>query len=525
MKRTAALVAGLSALVVTAVPAASAQETPDRVRVVHVTVDSLHPSQVGPQTPVLQGLKADGTWYEQSRAVMASETLPNHVAMGTGTYPEVNGIPGNGGRAQIGDTAEADPDLGQPELLQADSVTRTIERVCPDLRTVTVFSKEYVHRIFAADGADSDFPQSTFNIPGSGHAPDTSTVGYLLQDLAQADPDYVFANLGDVDRAGHIDTTGATGVPLTQLAALEQTDELIGTLVAELQARGLWEETVLIINSDHSMDWSVAADPSVAVDVGGALEADPATAGRFFVAENGGAALVYLTDPSAADADEVLQAARGVITGLDGVDEALYREPNPLDPGHDLDTVHPAWRLGTPRVGELFVTVQPGFKVGTVSSNPVPGNHGHTIARHNTMLITGGWDGLNAPRSIAPSDPDAVDTVHFDDTEALPEQAENVDVAPTIGWLLGVPDPRAPLEEDELPQWQGRVLSEAFARQPAPVCVQAAGDGGAAPAPSPEPAPEDADTPVLPTTGGGLAIGGVLAAVAVGLGGRRRRRR
>ncbi len=522
MKRTVAVVVGLAALVVTSVPAATAQQAPDRVRVVHLVIDSLHPSQVGPQTPVLAQLKASGTWYEQSRAVMASETLPNHVAMATGAYPGTNGIPGNGGRAAAGDTTEADPDLGQPGLLQADSLTRTIERVCPDLRTVTVFSKAYVHRIFAEDGADSDFPQEQFNIPVSDHAPDASTVGYILQDLAQAAPDYLFANLGDVDRAGHVDETGATGVPVTQLAALEQTDKLVGSIVAELQAQGLWEDTVLIINSDHSMDWSVSVDPAAAVDVAGALEADPATSGRFFVSENGGAALVYLLDPAAADADEVLAAARSALVGLDGVDEALYREPNPLDPGNDLPTVHPAWQLDTPRAGELFVTVTPGHKVGTPTSNPIPGNHGHALTRHNTMLVTGGWDGLAAPTSVAPSDPAAVDTVHFDDTLALPEQSENVDVAPTIGWLLGVPDPRAPLAEDEQPQWQGRVLDEAFARQPDPVCVEAAGGGVA---PVPPPAADVPATPALPTTGGGLALAGVAALAASGLSGRRRSRR
>jgi hypothetical protein len=492
---------------------------------VHLVVDALHPSQVGAATPVLEGLKQDGVWYEQARAVMASETLPNHVAMATGAYPEVNGIPGNTGRAAVGDAAAAEPDLGQPTLLQADSLTTTIERVCPDLRTVTVFSKEYVHRIFADDGADADFPQERFNIPGSGHAPDSATVAYILDELAEHEPDYLFASLGDVDRAGHIDATGAAGVPAEQQAALEQTDRLIGTIVTELQGRDLWDDTVLMITSDHAMDFSVPVDAGAAVDLAGALEADAATTGRFFVSENGGAGLVYLLDPSAADADVALVAAREVLTGLAGVDEVLYREPNPGDPGHDVDTVHPAWRLGTPRAGELFVTVEPGHKVGTPTSNPLPGNHGHAITRHSTMLVTGGWDGVAAPVSVAASDPAAVDTVHYDDTEALPEQSENVDVAPTIGWLLGVPDPRAPLAAGEVAQWQGRVLDEAFARRPTPVCVSASGGQPPTHTP-PDGDPPSAPAPPLAATGGGLALAGVLTAAAVLLhrgGGRRRR--
>lgn len=520
MKRTAVLVAALSAVVAAAsLPAVAAPDGPDRVRVVHLVVDGLHPAQVGPHTPTLAALRADGTWYEQARAVMAAETLPNHVAMATGTYPAFNGIPGNTGRVAVGDTDEED--LGRPELLRADSVTRTIERTCPDLHTVTVFSKSYVHRIFAEDGADRDFPQERFNIPYSGHALDATTVAYIQQQLVEQAPDYLFANLGDVDRAGHIDATGASGVAAEQLAALEQTDALVGSVVDELRRQGLWEETVLVVSSDHSMDWVVAVDRSAAVDLAALLEADAATAGRFFVSENGGAGLVYLRDPAAPDADEALRAARAVLLDHPGVHEALYREANPLDPGHDLATVHPDWHLADPRAGELFVTVRPGYKVGSPTGNPLPGNHGHPVTRHSTMLVTGGWDGLAAPRSVAPSDPGAVDTVTYDDTRALPEQAESVDVAPTVGWLLGVPDPgRA--TAPRRPQWRGRVLSEAFDRRPAPVCVAAA---PGPPAPTPPPAAGGNPAPPLPTTGGGLAGAGLLLAAAVALHGRRPRHR
>lgn len=516
----------------------------DTVRVIHLTLDSLHPSQVGADTPVLASLKEQGVWYEQARGVMASETLPNHVAMATGTYPGRNGIPGNDGRAEVGDDQPADPDLGQPQLLQADSLITAIERSCPDLRTVQVFSKQYVHRIFATDPADAIFPQERFNIPGSGHAPDTATVGYLVDEIARNEPDHVFANLGDIDRSGHVDATGATDAAAEQRAVIAQTDTLLGMLVEELRGRGLWEDTVLVLSSDHSMDWSVAGDPAANVDVAGALEADPRTSGRFFVSNNGGAALVYLERPDARGAARLLVAAREVILGLDGVDEALYRVKNPRDRRHHLGLVHPDWQLhGTDRAGELFVTMRAGYRAGSVEDNPLPGNHGHAITRHITMLVTGGWDGLSTPRSIAPSDPGAVDERRLDDTAALPEQAEQVDLAPTFGWLLGVPDPG--VSAGGRPQWQGRVLREAFARRPEPACQPAANDEDERPgddAPGGPLAgagggPEEAGTVVagapvagapaegaLPSTGGG-ALTGAVGALVLGLATRIRRRR
>ena len=50
---------------------------------------------------------------------------------------------------------------------------------------------------------------------------------------------------------------------------------------------------------------------------------------------------------------------------------------------------------GTDRAGELFVHLEPGYKVSSPftegPSNPLPGNHGHAATRHIMMLVTGGW--------------------------------------------------------------------------------------------------------------------------------------
>lgn len=518
----AVLATALASLAASSVGALADEPDPSAgpVQVVHLVVDSLHPDEVGPDTPTLMALRARGTWYEQARSVMASETLPNHVAMATGTYPGRNGIPGNGGRAEPGDPAPSDPDLGRPELLQATSLTAAIEAACPELRTVTAFSKGYVFRVFAPDGADADLTQRELEVPGSGHIPDAVVGSWVVEQLAERAADHVFVNLGDVDRSGHVDPTGVSGVTAGgRRAVLQQTDAVVASVVEALRRDGSWDRTVLFITSDHSMDHRGTSPVELqGVDVQGALDSDPRTADRLFTSENGGAALVYLRDPAATDAAAVLAAAREVVLGLDGVDEALYRLPNDHDPGADLGTVHPDWHLaGTHRAGELFVTVRSGHVVGT---DPLPGNHGHAITRHITALVTGGWDGVVRGRSIAPSGP--VDQA--DDTAALPEQAEQVDWAPTAGWLLGVPDPGG-----ATPQWQGRVLTEAFvdATPPTPACVDA--DRGIAPAGPPASPPgrpgERGASAVragaLPATGGGAGVAGLLLAVGAAAGRRR----
>ena len=63
-----------------------------KLTVVVAVVDSLMPDEIGANTPNLSDLKANGTFYSESRAMFSAETIPNHVAMMTGVVPARNGI-------------------------------------------------------------------------------------------------------------------------------------------------------------------------------------------------------------------------------------------------------------------------------------------------------------------------------------------------------------------------------------------------------------------------------------------------
>lgn len=523
--------------------AAGAAATDDAgVKVLLVSIDALDPAELdevddsgNPLAPTLVSLRDQGTWWTQARGVMASETLPNHVAMATGTYPGTNGIPGNEGRLHPGDDTLADPDLGLPEAREATSLMVAIEDQCSDLRTVTSLSKEYVWRTFQDEG-DVVFPQPQFNIPESGHAPESATVPFILQQENEAPIDFLFANLGDHDRAGHIDTTGAVvdgpmsvtdGPRLVERAALVQVDSWIDALVTQLESNGEWERTVLLLVSDHSMNYTTSGDPQWNIDIGTTLEQVEADNGRdpgstFLFSPNGGAGFVYLIDPDDPDRAALLEQAHDTIAAMDGVEDTLYRLPNGFDPdGRVLATVHPDWNLHqTDRAGDIVVFAQERYRMGSVEENPIPGNHGHTSTRHITALVTGGWDGIVAGQVVEASDPGAVDEA--DDTVKLPEQAEQVDWAPTVGWLLGLEDPGT--AAGGAPQWQGRVLEDAFERRPGTLLCSGAsttpsGDdaGGGDPA-------ADGQGPggELAATGAGTALAGVLMLV-VALAVRRRR--
>ena len=66
--------------------------------------------------------------------------------------------------------------------------------------------------------------------------------------------------------------------------------------------------TVVIVLADHSMDWSV---PEHTISLTSVFETDPSLTGRFQIAQNGGADLVYWTGSSSAPNGTHTFCARG----------------------------------------------------------------------------------------------------------------------------------------------------------------------------------------------------------------------
>jgi hypothetical protein len=426
-----------------------ASADPQKLTVVVLVVDSLMPDELGqsfPYTPNLTLLRDSGTSYSHSRAVFSAETIPNHVAMMTGMMPEHSGIPGNSYWDRTGTPAARD--LSRPSELEAKTLFTRIHESCPGVRTAAALSKSYLYEIFSAcgySGSDcgiNDAPDRSFDpkadptfIPQSNHTPDQTTMREARGLLPDAD--FLFINLGDTDRVGHIDVTGNSGTPMARYAALMDTDVLVGQLLDDLDASGRWDSTVMLVVSDHGMDWSTPMN---------FVNLTPDLAPGLFAVQNGGTGSIFVVDPGDPEKEQKLASARAIALMQEGVDAAWYREPNSLDPGED--TLIPA-SLGArhENIGDLVIVAKQGWRISDPSqtSNPLPGNHGHMVTFHNTFIVTGG---LTALRTQTVGDPSAV----VDPMLRLPEQSENTDVAPTVAWLLGM----------DAGDMDGRALTEAF---------------------------------------------------------------
>ncbi len=462
-----------------------------------VSIDGLRPENVSPTlmpnlTSMLDEECVPGgvcaTSYEQARAIMVTETNGNHNAMMTGSYGETSGLLSN---ESFDRAAGEEIDLDQPALNLAETLFDRIERKAPWLRTALVMGKNKLTSLFDCTRTDDgecgpssanpegipvnhvlpDFVGGATSAPsdpdidcpaepgtGSGYATNTCTMDAALALLGRSDPDFTFINLSEVDGMSHL--FGADS-PQAQ-AAVAGADLQLGRLVDALRASGRWQRSTVIVTADHNFGDTVSADSRIFLD--SALgDAGPSP---FKVVTHGGSASVFLTDmtdPDRAlttDEQETLKAIRAAALGTDGVAEALYRRPNPLDGGDEntLDRVHPAWKLGgTGRIGELLITAdEQRVLVPDMQSSDgaVLGHHGHPTDRGIPFYVLSGGTYVK-DQSVSPSDPDRVN--EGDDTSELPEQAEQVDIAPTIGWLLGV---GAPADAE------GRVLKEAFTKHP-----------------------------------------------------------
>lgn len=483
-------------------PATSGAAPSERPIVYAVVVDGLDGDAVDSgQAPFISSLLDGGAntqYYQESRSVMVAETNPNHTAMMTGRYTENSGIAGN--------TFAIYAPLEGEEDNEADSCTRTGPRDprslptetsgenadCilgetvfeairrqgnPDkLTTAAVMGKAKLGRIFNgmtpkggrfvshiwAPCTPSDGPEEEEycdNVPIEPITMDRTIADSFVMDevLRTIDegvgprserPDFTFVNLPNVDNSGH--AFGGGSLPYN--AAVGLADLEIRRLVDRLKERGEWERTILVILSDHAHD----STPQVST-LTSELEDGGISPDEFLIVDNGNVDMLYLADRKSDDRHELLARMREIILNSEGVDQALYRKPNPADGGkaHTLDGSEPDWFAAGTRTGDLFVTARPGRRFSDPSplSNPLPGNHGGWHTRDNTFLISSGGN-LVVDRNRAGQVAD-----RFSDAALNPKQAENVDLASTVLGALGLLETRGNA---------GRYLGEALVEKNLP---------------------------------------------------------
>jgi arylsulfatase A-like enzyme len=443
-------------------------------RVVLVVWDGMRPDFVTAETtPTLFKLAQVGVTFKRHHPVFPSETEVNGTALATGVYPAQSGLIGN---------KEFRPEVDAATLFHSESleVVRMEDRLTgghylgfptvaellheQGFRTVIAGSKgvALLHDRAARDG----------NAPGvdvfEGRALPEALTGRLAAQLgefppvkkngARADdwttaalvgplwekevPRFSVLWLGLPDVAQH---PAGPGSPAA-LAAIKHSDEKLAQVLAALEQRQLRAETDIIVVSDHGF-----STIGQRIDVAQELNDHGFHAFRTFpdsrphkndiiVVNNGGCVFLYVTGHVPSQIEKVThflqtQPFSGVIFTRQPVEGTFRLKEVCLD---------------TPKAPDIIVSLH---WTGDKSSNGTPG------LLYSDYSEYGPGQGMHG--SLSPFDMHNTGIAAGPDfrhgfTDNLP--TGNIDIAPTVLWLLGI-QPKQKLS--------GRVLSEALKGAPA----------------------------------------------------------
>ena len=461
----------LLSFVAFALTAAGAVAAPER-HVVILVWDGMRPDFISPETtPNLSRLANEGVSFAHHHPVFLSSTEVNGTAIATGAYPAHSGIIANNDyrpaidpqkpiETQVpqvvrrGDQVSGGHYLGRPtvaELLRARHIPTAIagskevvllhdrsERadgpgVSPLLFQGETLPAGVAPTIVAKQGAFPPVAPRDDKIDR-----DAWTTQALLGTLwHDGVPPYSLLWLAEPDNSQH-----ATGPGSAQsLEAIRSSDRNLGLVLAELDRRGLREQTDVMVVSDHGFS-TIARKVDVATELS---EAGFKTAravvgglepGRILIVSNGGSSLFFVGGHDPAVIDRLVAHLQtrdwpGVIFSQRPIEGTFPLSEAHIDSPTAPDlVVSYRWTTGRSATGA------PGLQISDLSAKSKKvGNHASLSSydQHNTLVAAG---------------PDFRRGV----TDTLP--SANTDIAPTVLWLLGL--------HAEASQMDGRVLSEAL---------------------------------------------------------------
>ena len=441
--------------------------------VVVVVWDGMRPDFISAEhTPMLARLAREGVMFENHHAVYCSATEVNGAALATGDYPQNSGILANNdfrprlnpvkpvgmqSRAVVekGDAMSGGHHVQRPtvaEILQAAGKRTVIagakevallldRRPRGNFANVNLFAGKSLPPDFAKqfsltagkfpDEASTNSDDVLINAPR-----DEWTRRALLESLwSNGVPEFSLLWLSEPDFSQHAAGPGSAKA----LAALESSDRQLAAVLTDLERRGLRNKTDVFVVSDHGFS-TIQKAVDVCEELKNAgfrsqreFEVLPEN-GDVLVIGQGGSVLFYVVGHEkivTARLVEFLQRQEysGVIFTREKFSGTFALAEGKIDAANPPDVI-----LSMRWSAEKSGNGTPGVFWSDGNRKPGSGNHA-SLSRfdlHNTLVACG---------------PDL--KKNFSDT--LP--TGNVDIAPTILWLLGVKQ-KTPMD--------GRVLGEAM---------------------------------------------------------------
>jgi predicted AlkP superfamily pyrophosphatase or phosphodiesterase len=201
---------------------------------------------------------------------------------------------------------------------------------------------------------------------------------------------------------------------LAATSAIAFLDSCVEKVVAAVHEAGMDDRTTFLIVADHGFKgYTKEIRPAIALaaaDLGG----------KVYVLAEGGTAMVYLDQAQAA---ELLPKAVQVLQGVEGIEKVIG-----VDGFAALGLPLPA---KDPQMSPLLLTAKDGYSFSGATGGPVTVAMPQLRGSHGYLNSDPEMDALFIARGYGVR------------TGALPGRISNLDVAPTIAKLLGVPLPSA----------------------------------------------------------------------------------
>jgi len=366
--------------------------------VVLISVDGLPADTFKDPTvsmPTMRRLAAEGATAEGMRCSFPTVTWPNHTTLVTGVHPARHGVLANGyfdRQAQKVVPLLPDPLFDKDEIVKAPTVydvahqaglktagiiwpasrnAKTLDWQVPDCGTKELWDKygtaSWMDEM-RRDGIPVDL-QEAWCKSGGGVQRDWMYARATAHVIHTHRPNLVLLHLVEVD---HVEHAKGPRTPDAAWAA-SYADDRVRDVVEAIEAAGLKDRATVFVVSDHGFfGYTKTVLPNVAFRKAGliAMDGEKIASRRATIVSQGGAAFVYILDPSTRD------QVRSILSGLEGVRSIL--EPKDFA----------AWGMTTPdkdpRMADLVIAAKEGFSFAdgatgdaVTTEAPLKGTHGY----------------------------------------------------------------------------------------------------------------------------------------------------
>ncbi|WP_341837707.1 alkaline phosphatase [Chitinophaga pollutisoli] len=181
--------------------------------------------------PVMKRMMAEGSWTLKARSVLPSSSAVNWSSMIMGAGPELHGFTEWGSK-----TPELEPlELDQYGLFP--SLFTLLREQKPNAETGVIYSWGGIGYLFPKQAVNKDV-----NCPT-----DSATTETAIAYIKEKRPDFLFVHFDQPDGVGH--EIGHNIPPYYE--QVHKNDVLLGKILQAVKDAGMWENSVIILSSDH----------------------------------------------------------------------------------------------------------------------------------------------------------------------------------------------------------------------------------------------------------------------------------